>query len=100
MRTYAQWLSTDQKNRCGALSTLSSDLLLKQIYWRVTGECHSFEKQRERNRKTARPTILGNLTSNYWEDFDAKATERKESKIFEIICSGERDKFLKYEYAR
>ena len=43
----------------------------------------ALRNQRERNRKTARPTILGNLTSNDWEDFDAKASERKESKIYE-----------------
>jgi len=61
MRTYPSGLFTDQKNRCEALSTLSSDLLLNGFFGGSQVRITSLKSQRKRNRKTARPPILGNL---------------------------------------
>jgi hypothetical protein len=73
MRTYAQWLSIDQKNCSAGLSTLPSYLLLKQFYWMVTGEYHSFEKpKKEEKGSRAVPygkpdfLILGNPIVKRW----------------------------------
>lgn len=55
MRTYPSGLSTDQKNRCGALSTCSVDLVFKLCVVGYIVENHSVEKpKREENRKSAR----------------------------------------------
>jgi len=59
MRTYPSGLFTDQKNRSEGLSTLPSDLLLNQFYWRVTGEYHSFEKPKREEQENRPPKILG-----------------------------------------
>lgn len=88
MRTYAQWLSIDQKSRSEGLSTLPSDLLLKQFNWMVTGEYHSFEKPKREEQESCAPKILGNLMRNFWEtvnvvvgETDKKLNEKKQPTI-------------------